>query len=369
MLARPALAVAFFPHHVEHLAPVCGMLGVPMLACDSPGQRAALLSYPALSTDLIGGLRMPEGVERVVARIDELGPDVVLYSDLVARDALRRYFRGRRKVPRIVHVPHGFSEKRQPWARGIATQDVALMIGRHAIDQLASFGVERCEATLVVSGNLRRAWFDAHAAFFAGARRSWGLREDPRRTVLYAPTWDDAIGSSSFFGAVAALVAALPRDTRLVVKLHPHLERDAQAVTALLAPYAGRDDVVVLRGCPLVHPVLELADVYLGDMSAMAYDFLAWGRPMFFLNALEGTAHDPRGARLWGCGTAIAPSDFARSFDIVARGLEDDAARHAEARRALDAYTHAPPLDAPALAAAIDAATAGAPPAWMRGRG
>lgn len=341
------------------------MLGAPLVVCDSPGQVAAVESYPAIDAVLVRDFALPEGIGRVLAVLRELGADVILYSELIMRTTLRAYFRTWPAKPRIVHCPHGFSEKMQLWSRDIADQDIALMLGQHALDQLRAMGATAPACTLIVGGNLRRAWFHAQHDFFVRQRRAWGVADDARRTILYAPTWDDRIGSSSFFTAFNTLVDGVPEGSRLLVKLHPHLEQKAPAVGAVLARCAGRDDVVVLRNCPLVYPFLEVADVYVGDMSAMAYDFLAWDRPMFFLNQTANTARDPMFARLFRCGTTLEPAQYARVYPIMADALATDRARHSAERAKLDAYTHAPALSPPALRAALERATAGPAPAWL----
>jgi CDP-Glycerol:Poly(glycerophosphate) glycerophosphotransferase len=363
-LKRP-VAVAFYPHHVEHLAPVCAMLGAPLVVCDSAGQERAVASYPRLEPVVVRNFAMPEGIRRVQRALRELDADVIFCSDLIARRTLRAYFRDWPAKPRVVHVPHGFSEKMQRWSRDIAFQDIALMLGRHAIDQLRAMGVTAAECTMVVAGNLRRAWYAQNRAFFTARRIAWGLPDDPRRTILYAPTWDDRIGSTSFFSAFTTLLEGVPRGSRLVVKLHPHLEQKAPQVTALCARAAGRDDVIVLRNCPLVLPILDVADVYIGDMSAMAYDYLGFDRPMFFLNQVANSARDPLYSRLFRCGATIGPADYAAIYATVEAGLADDRARFSAERAALDAYTHAPALDARALRDVLERLTAGAPPAWL----
>jgi teichoic acid glycerol-phosphate primase len=363
-LKRP-VAVAFYPHHVEHLAPLCAMLDAPLVVCDSPGQVAAVESYPAIDAVLVRDFRLPEGIARVLDVLRKLEADVIFYSELIARTTLRAYFRTWAAKPRVVHCPHGFSEKMQLWSRDIAFQDIALMLGRHALDQLRAMGAAAPECTLIVAGNVRRAWFREQHAHFEQQRRAWGVADDARRTILYAPTWDDRIGSSSFFTAFNTLVDGVPAGSRLVVKLHPHLEQHAPAVSEVLARCAGRDDIVVLRNCPLVYPFLEAADVYIGDMSAMAYDFLGYDRPMFFLNQTANTARDPMFAYLFRCGTTIEPAQYADVYGIMQRALDTDRARHSAERAKLDAYTHAPALSRQDLRAALERATAGAAPAWL----
>jgi hypothetical protein len=359
------VALAWEPHHVEHLAPWCEALAVPLLLPERPDLFAVAGAYPGLVVERVPGWTMPEGIGVAGAAIRRRAPHVVLYSDLFGRNALRALFGGHRAAPRVVYVPHGFSEKRQDWARGTAFQDVAVLYGRHAFDQLARLGVAGYLHQFIVSGNLRRGYYARHAAWFSALLAPLGLARAPRqRTLLYAPTWQDAIGSSSFFRAFATLVAGLPADWRLVVKLHPHLERFGESLDELAALCRGRD-VHLVRASALTYPFLDLADAFVGDMSSLAYDYLACGRPMFFTNATEGTPGDAAGSRLFACGTVVAPDRYPDLYRIVDEAWATDTERYGAARAALDRYTHAPPRTGADLAEELAFVTAGPPPSWM----
>ena len=367
MTDKRGAAVAFYPHHVEHLAPICALMDLPMITCDSPGQAAAIACYPDIRAVIVPGPKVADVIERMCATLREMEIGVVYYCDLIERPALRRYFRDRAAPPRVVHCPHGFSEKRQLWARQVAFQDVALLSGRHSVDQLAQMGVDRPECTILLAGDRRRLYFQQHRDFFARKRTAWGVpHDDSRRTILYAPTWDDRIGSSSFFSAFAAMTEHVPQGSRLIVKMHPHLEKKSDEVGKAVARCAGRDDVVIVRNCPLVHPFLECADVFVGDMSALAYDFLAYNRPMFFLNQAAGSAQDPAESLLFQCGTTIEPRRYAEVYASIEQDSQHDATRFARARHALDEYTYLPARPPSELRAAIAEVLRGDAPAWMQ---
>ena len=363
--ARGGLAIAWYPHHVEHLAPWCEIMGVPMLLADSPGLFAATRCYPGLDVAWAHGVRMPAGRDPFARAIRERRPGVVYCSDLFDRPVLRDMLGGGGDAPRVVYVPHGFSEKRQDWARATALQDVAVLYGRHAFDQLDAWGVAGELHRYLLSGNVRRAYYRRHAAWFEGELDRLGIAGDhPGRTLLYAPTWNDAIGSSSFFGAFAAIARRIPADWRLVVKLHPHSERFAATIDEIVHLCRGRD-LHVVRNSPLTFPLLDLADAYVGDMSSLAYDYLACGRPMFFTNPTSGTSRDAAGSRLFACGTTIAPERYDDVWRIVDDAWPTDAGRYGEARAALDRYTHAPERSVDDLRAEMSDLTRGPPPPWM----
>jgi hypothetical protein len=363
--ANARLAVAWHPHHVEHLAPWCALLDMPLLLADVPSLDAIAGDYPGVRFERMPGVVIPERVDGLAQTIAIRAPRVVFYSELFARRLLRPMFGNRPDPIRVVYVPHGYSEKRQDWARTTAFQDVAVLYGEAAYDQLVAFGVAGDLNRYVLSGNLRREWHARHASFFRARLAALGLDgPPPARTLLYAPTWQDAIGSSSFFAAFQAFVDGLPAGWRLLVKLHPHLERASAAVDALAARARGRD-VRLLRGQALCYPFLDIADAYVGDMSSLAYDYLAYGRPMFFTNPTAGTAGDAAGSRLYGCGTVVAQDRYDDLYRIVDDAWNDDAERYGMARVALDAYVHAAGREPADVAAEMEAMLAGPAPAWM----
>ena len=359
------LAVAWHPHHVEHLAPWCELLDMPLLLADSPALDAIVGDYPGVRFERMPGVVIPERLDALAQTILLRAPRAVFYSELLSRRILRAMFGGKPDSTRVVYVPHGYSEKRQDWARTTAFQDIAVLYGRAAYDQLVALGVAGELERHVVSGNLRRAWHARHASFFGARMAACGLDgARPARTLLYAPTWEDAIGSSSFFAAFAAFVDGLPAGWRLLVKLHPHLERAAGAIDALASSVRGRD-VHLLRAKSLCYPFLDLADAYVGDMSSLAYDYLAYGRPMFFTNPTAGTAADASGSRLFDCGTVVAPDRYDDLYRVVDNAWDDDAERYGAARVALDAYVHEAGREPEAVAIEMNALLAGPAPAWM----
>ena len=364
--AGPArLAIAWELHQVEHLAPWCELLRMPLLVTDNGRLDAVAQAYPGLVVEKALGIAMPDGLPALGRLIAERSPRAIFYSDLFGRKALRALFGGRRDAPRIVYVPHGFSEKRQTWAAGTAQQDVAVLYGQYAFDQLVSLGVAGYLHHFVVSGNVRAGYHRRHAAYFRAQVDSLGLGGPrPARTLVYAPTWQDAIVSSSYFQAFASFATHLPSGWRLIVKLHPHLERKAAAIDALAAIARGRD-VHLVRANPLCYPFLDLADAYVGDMSSLAYDFLAYDRPMFFTNATAGSAADAAKSRLFDCGTVIPPERYDALYRVIDEAWTTDAERFSEKRASLDAYAHATPRDDDDLRDEMVEILAGVAPSWM----
>ena len=232
------------------------------------GVRAAL-RHTTLPVRLAKGA--PD-LERVVREEDVPG---VLYVN-----HLERNFRMLR-FPQPVHVylGHGDSDKDSSVSNQNKAYDFSFVAGQAARERLARV--------------LRHYDADARAVLVGRPQLDHdpppppGLEPDGRVVVLYAPTWEGdraamAYGSVATHGA--ALVGSLVRDGgfRVVYRPHPRsgttspsYRRADQEIRGLLA---GTDHLVddgAFYGWQR-----RTADVCLTDVSSIAYDWLATGKPL-----------------------------------------------------------------------------------------
>ena len=108
------------------------------------------------------------------------------------------------------------------------------------------------------------------------------------------------------------------------MKPHPFLElRDPAGFYAIAELAEKKPHVFLLSECPLVYPILALADVFLGDFSSVGYDALAFQIPLYFFPT-------ERPGRLYQCGQIIDPS----------KELYGQLEKHGELREAQRALYH-----------------------------
>lgn len=375
-MLQSACAIAFYDHHIEHLAPLCELFQMPLLVFSERAAAIARRAYPPIQIivktlpepfRMVDQLvRSPSGLHGLAAALQDY--DILFYSHLFARAILRRLLsRSGKRAPRVVFCPHGFSEKQQTWSAGAALQDIVLVYGQSTLDQLKCFGAYQYLARYVVTGNYRKAFYDTHKNFYAAWIESSPLSRIPlavtRPTILYAPTWADHVGSSSLHNAIAPLIRNLPETYYLIIKPHPHvddvtLER-VQDVIGL------RQNVFMLHD-PVTFPLLQLADIYVGDMSSLAYDFLVLAKPMVFLNQAAGSATDPAESLLFRCGPVLAPPDYEQIGKIVDEELAGRGSEYSDRRLALYDYVHASDQTLSVVRDQIVVALSGKVPIWMR---
>jgi hypothetical protein len=152
----------------------------------------------------------------------------------------------------------------------------------------------------------------------------------------------------------------VPSDYNLIVKPHPQLlQVDPARFWAILGKYEKKPNVLFLLDFPLIYPLLSISDLYLGDLSSIGYDFLAFNldpavqddkavqdfagsrfnRPMFFLNHQKRTYPPDRGVFLFQCGTVIEPEEYPFLFQKIEQSLPSDKKLFAAKRQEIYTYT------------------------------
>jgi len=348
MALKKACAVALYPHHVEHLAPLCELFGMPMVVVDQSLARLASANYPSTfaleileNEDLLESFSNVQSFGEFVCRLRHRF-QVVFHSHILWQQ--ERALLDRWGVSTVA-VPHGFSEKVQDWAAVSAeSADINLFSGQLCIDQIAALGAADKIGPYVLIGDLRYQYYLRHRSFFD--RRfddTIGSQLQGGKTILYCPTWMDYTGSSSMFDAIDHVIQSLPENADLIVKLHPHADhREHAARTDELVERARRPGVIFARRVPLTFPMLARASALLCDMSAIAYDALVFDCPLIFLNQNSGSERDPHGSRLFSTGVVVPHRDYHRLRPILEEALAEPTVKYGPVKQALFHALHSP---------------------------
>lgn len=326
------------PHHLDHLAPMCEITEIPFLFIEEKLYEAARHYYPHVQSHLVPYEELtPEYLIRHY--------DVIFMSDYWDRKTFRQQYQSLEekyhKTMRQVHCPHGFSDKGF-YLMLCAYEDIALVYGQNMLDQFKHFGVYDELHSYVLTGNYRYTYFQQQRDFWMPLVEkevfSRFARQQP--TILYAPTWRDSEDSTSLFSAHASLLGQLPDHYNMVVKLHPLIEEvDPIEYYKLLGLYEDKGNILFVKDFHPVYPLLAKADLYIGDMSSISYDFLIFNKPMFFLNTNARDSQNDRGLYIFRCGVEILPEQFLQLYQLIESSLPHDAKRFAQVRRETYAYT------------------------------
>ena len=233
----------------------------------------------------------------------------------------------------ITHVSmlHGDSDKVVSVSNQAKAYDYTFVAGRAAVDRLGT--------------HLQR--FDAAARCVVVGRPQASAAPHVRHpgqpaTVLYAPTWEGAQKSAAYGSllshgpALARAIVADP-DLRLIYRPHPltgvrrpdYGEADA-AVRQIVAAAGHRTSV----GTDIADD-FAAADVLIGDVSAVAVDWLATDRPLLLTQPGGADAAATR-SPLAAAVRRLPAAEAAASAQAVLQELELDP--HAASRRAMAEY-------------------------------
>ena len=265
---------------------------------------------------------LPELTE-LYARLDA---KVVLYCNNSAQN-FQSLLDGRRLH---VHINHGESDKQSMASNNAKAYDRVFVAGEAAVQRYVSGLLEFDERRLVRVG---RPQLDL--------RRTPLLDSSPRRTVLYAPTWEGDAEYNDYTSvdlmgeAIVRAILAVP-DVRLVYKPHPQVttsrtpavsraHRDILRVMAEAAqddPVAGH--VPVLAGDILA--VMPGCDAIVTDVSSVGLDwlYLHTDKPIFLTDRHGDVDHLRQQIPISRCADVIAPGAVEELTPLLRDRLERD---------------------------------------------
>lgn len=306
---------------LDHLAPASILLGIPHLFHTQEDVDLVKRYYP--------------GIKCILLPHEEFSPEWVIanyefsmLSDQWHRDTMRKKYEllemkyGRKM--RNLYCPHGYSDK-SFYLKDVVYEDITMVYGERMLKMFDAWEVKHRLNPYLLVGNFRYHYYLAHREHFDRIVQEelFSKFAEDKPTILYAPTCVDQKRTTSFFDAVDDVVKGLPVAYNMIVKLHPRLEDDNPArYYSLVAKNEGKPNVQIVKDFPLIYPLLSRVAFYIGDMSSVGYDFLAFNRPMFFLNQLKESFP------LYECGTVIDPEDYKNIYSIIEKGLKNDEAKY-----------------------------------------
>jgi hypothetical protein len=262
-------------HLLDHIAPLAEHM--PLITTEELNTALAKRYYPQVEVRYMPDLEFKLG--QIADEFDTLFE--CKYWQPHLKTLFRQLFR---KEMQLVFCPHGQSDKgyRTPLLAPYAEQDAVLIYGPLMLDMLKELKVPIPKHAIV--GNYRFDFYQKHRTFYDNLAAQEVPLDRTKRTLLYAPTWFDADGATSFFRHGAQVIEQLPSDWNLILKLHPLIEQRNPAEFYALSGLADKKpNLFLVHEFPPVYPLLALADAYLGDHSSVGYDFLIFNRPLYFL--------------------------------------------------------------------------------------
>lgn len=247
-------------HHLDHLAALCQFLNIPLVFTSASLEMVAKTFYPSLKTLCFSELNFATEILRSFDTLFSALPEKMLAPLFFFEEALT----GKKLI--TCWLPHGNSDKDN--LEGLVGEKRLLTYGPQMETILRNKGI-LTEENGVTIGNLRAHLF-----------HNFPLKEEKKKKfhILYAPTWN----ARDVLSDLSTLLQNLPSDCFLTVKLHPNT-LDNPRYIGLKELYAKKSNLSFLETYPLIFPLLKGVDLLLTDGSSVAYDFLYFDRPIFFL--------------------------------------------------------------------------------------
>jgi hypothetical protein len=265
-------------HGLDHIAPLAVTLGMPLIVTEEESLSLAARLYPGLELRYMPDLDVK--LSCIAEEFDALFE--CKYWEINLKLLFQQLYK---KEMRLVFCPHGQSDKgfQAPLLAPYGFQDRVLLYGDLLIEMLKKLAIWPHISRYAVVGNYRLPYYRKHRSFYESLVEKEVPLDKAKKTLLYAPTWKDADGATSFFQYGKRLIDELPSGWNLIVKVHPLLEkRDPAHFYRVAALVDKKPNAFLVSAFPPVYPLLARADLYLGDASSVGYDFLHFERPLYF---------------------------------------------------------------------------------------
>ncbi len=257
--------------HLDHLAPICALMKMPLLVADKEQALLCQTFYPSVEVHHTPLAELT--LSFLATEFDAIFHCGKLWA-LELKPLLNFFCK---TPPRFVLCPHGNSDKEAITNEPI-TQDITLVYG----EQMRALH----KGPVIETGNLRHAYYLNHRSHLDGLAQDlvFSHMNLNKKIILYAPTWQTKESPSSFFDSTEKIINALAETYNVLIKLHPLLpETHPAQYWRIVEKYKEAPGVQFLTNFPAIYPLLEKADAYIGDYSSIGYDFLLYDRPMFFI--------------------------------------------------------------------------------------
>jgi hypothetical protein len=205
-------------HFLDHIAPLCSLLEIPLIVSEEEIAHLARSYYPHLQVTLCNYSEMASYLLDEYETLFTCMPRPLFDELFFIPQQLAR------KRLRTIWLPHGNSDKGQliPLMEGLKHEETLLVYGQKMVEFLKQKGALQKHH---FTGNYRLFFYEQQRSFYKALVTKQIEEKFPKKqtTLLFAPTWKDQEDSCSFFDAFPHLASHLPKEMNLIVKLHPNL--------------------------------------------------------------------------------------------------------------------------------------------------
>jgi len=263
-------------HQIGYIAGLIDYLKGILYTDSSSSMEIIREEFPHIKIKYFGTL------EKIIATMITDEVKVIILQDF----HYQKFEKLKKKGVKFVQIFHGTSDKSYNLNREVVNYDLVCLTGKKMMDDFEQKGLNK-NKNCIITGNLK-----ADLIFNNIYNRDQEIKKlglDPSiKNVLYAPTWMDGMGNSSFKRFGIHLPEYFPEEFQLTIKLHPNLYfYKNRLVQKLKNKIKGEKNILLLEGNKKIYniiPILAAADLLLTDVSGVSHEYIAFLKPMIFLN-------------------------------------------------------------------------------------
>ena len=273
-----ALISGSFLHYLDHLASFCQWLHIPLIVNDPKIANKARKYYPHLFL--------------IYCEYEHTFPLLCKYDFIVQCHNLswfeNEFFFDLYKTQKKIHLGwlgHGFSDKVEVSScfKGLQEEKFLLLYGPYVQQHVQK---QNISLPFCYTGHFRYHHYQKNKKLYDQIFFQTRPSIDTNRpSLLYAPTWKDYDRLTSLHDNIFPCLLALSKYYNVMIKLHPNTFTKNVCIKIKLQEFQQNNkNIILLDNIPLIFPILDFCSALLCDFSSIGYDFLAFDKPLFFLN-------------------------------------------------------------------------------------
>jgi len=210
---------------------------------------------------------------------------------------------------KFVQIFHGTSDKSYNTNREISKYDLVGLSGTKMLQDTEDKGLNK-NKNCIITGNPK-----TDAIFNNKYDRDSEIKKlgfnPSRKSILYAPTWMDKMGNSSFKKFGLKLPDYFPNEYQLTIKLHPNIYLyKPKLVNFLKNKINGRKNIKLLENKRDIYdivPIMAASNALITDVSGVSHEYIAFLRPMIFLDnrSIIRFLYGKKRTRIWSAGDVV----------------------------------------------------------------
>lgn len=233
-------------HYLDHIAPLCALLQIPLFVTNDHILKLAHTLYPELKVK-----ELPS-CEYILKEFD------FIFSCLPKALLNPLFFLEEFKLNKKLHsiwVPHGQSDKDN--LSGLKDETHVLTYGKKMSSIL---NAKKIKAKQILCGNYRAYYFEKHKTFYNTI-----FPKEKKTSTLFAPSWDE----KDIRKQLTTLLENQPKDSSLFVKLHPNTIKKGSMLDV-----EEKFPKITFLTLPTIYPILSKMTNCTSTISSISYDWL-----------------------------------------------------------------------------------------------